>query len=683
MNKNKKILIAIIIIISIITLSNKIFAISTSEDSKEEVIEDGSNYKMYSIEDIIFNRVPILDVNVFSDTAGGKQINPKSTIAILRNAVAIWYVTFRNMAICIFVIIIIFAGVKIAISTVSGQKAKYKEMLFELLKSLAILLIMNYIMVIVLNLNDIFVKMIESAMGNVTQNGSIYDTIRTRAYDFRAEIGRPAAFMYVVLVILLVKYVFLYLKRLFTVLILIIVAPFVAVKNAIAATKGKRQSTFQTWIYDFSINVFIQSIHAIIYVTLISVALNLANTNIIGFIIALVIMNFSTKAGENFTRIFKFAGANGSKIAPDIHKSINIKDIAKLKTMEAYVKAPFKVEFGIAKKIGQGGINVGKSVIGVRRQNAIKDNMNKKLDAIDTATENILTRHVIKNGKGQEYIVGIMQLRRNARKRGIVGDNSKRILRKYRKLNKGTFTSSFRYVKDVTTGLGEVALAIPAAIAFSSAKNKSYIGTQLFNKGLGKLTKYSFGGIKEGQEETKGKYKKINSTIKYVNDINEETGKIEEKIEGIDSGERGILKQKLEEINGLNINAYSLQQTIQQYVEANDITTLDDTTVGSMVEEVLSQVGIEEKYGGAVKAQISQIAQKAINTNQAKEVAMLAKTISDTATTEIVKESKFSQENVAIEIAKGINSINDTNASCQEETSKKIIDTNQYISQNL
>ncbi len=57
-----------------------------------------------TIDKIIFNKVPLLDVNVFSDTAGGYKLKDDSSLQIIRDSVASWYyinsLNVSNINIC-------------------------------------------------------------------------------------------------------------------------------------------------------------------------------------------------------------------------------------------------------------------------------------------------------------------------------------------------------------------------------------------------------------------------------------------------------------------------------------------------------------------------------------------------------------------------------------------------------
>src|SRR5574344_1992456 len=156
-NRAKKI-IAIVICICIImlTLSTKVLGIANSGESSEDVTGSKTKFKNYTIEDVIYNKIPMLDVNIFSTTLGGQAVVDNSIAGKIKNIVSVWYVTFRNIAIIALTMILIYAGIRIAISTVASEKAKYKEMLIGWVKSLAILLLMHYLMIIILNANEMF-----------------------------------------------------------------------------------------------------------------------------------------------------------------------------------------------------------------------------------------------------------------------------------------------------------------------------------------------------------------------------------------------------------------------------------------------------------------------------------------------------------------------------------------------
>ena len=84
----------------------------------------GPRYGEVNIYSILFERnMAIVSVDFFAGDSGNGTINS------LRNSVATWYISLRNLAIVALVVILVYVGIRMALSTVAGEEAKYKKML--------------------------------------------------------------------------------------------------------------------------------------------------------------------------------------------------------------------------------------------------------------------------------------------------------------------------------------------------------------------------------------------------------------------------------------------------------------------------------------------------------------------------------------------------------------------------
>ena len=90
--------------------------------------------------DIFFNKYVILDVNFF-DTTHDDEI-----VTAIRNNVAKWFYIMRLIASAVLLCVLIYVGIRMAISTVAEEKAKYKKMLFDWACSLALIYVLQYIL---------------------------------------------------------------------------------------------------------------------------------------------------------------------------------------------------------------------------------------------------------------------------------------------------------------------------------------------------------------------------------------------------------------------------------------------------------------------------------------------------------------------------------------------------------
>lgn len=278
-----------------------------------------------TVENIVFNRVPILDANFFNfETALTTADNDASEVLVaeldeggivylLKTSIATWYYTFRVMAVAVMLIILIYLGIRLAITSAAEGKAVYKEMLMGWIAGFILLFVMHYIMYAVLLLNEGLVNWIASTQ--VDQNGdeiSLYETVRSKAYEIKASTGWAGTIMYIILVFYAVKFLFIYLKRYFTLAILAILSPIVALSYAVEKInkKGKQAAIYGMWLKDFIYTTLLQSAHALIYVVFIGTALELTEASLMGIALSLVFLNFMSKAEGILKKIMNFTDSS-------------------------------------------------------------------------------------------------------------------------------------------------------------------------------------------------------------------------------------------------------------------------------------------------------------------------------------------------------------------------------------
>ena len=281
-----------------------------------------------TVDKIIFNQVPLLDVNMFSETAAGYTLKDESSLKIIRDSVATWYYAIRNLTIAIMLIILIYIGIKMAISTVASEKAEYKRMLVSWLVGFLIIFVIHFFLIFVLNLNSTILGWIMDAQQSMGYEDSIYETVRTKAYEIKFSSGMIGTILYIVLIVLMLKFLYIYIKRLLGVCILIIMAPAMGASYAISKVRTGKAKSFVRWMKDFTLLVLIQSVHALIYTCFVTVVLQLTNESMAGIMIALLVMNFMFKATSIFTSIFGMVGdKTGSRTLETIVNSDPRKEI--------------------------------------------------------------------------------------------------------------------------------------------------------------------------------------------------------------------------------------------------------------------------------------------------------------------------------------------------------------------
>ena len=615
-------------------ISNTFLGRDIASDTEGGLLTNTEEIPTVTIEDIIFNRVPILDVNFFSDTAGGETVNSGSPVDIIRNSVATWYVAFRNLAIVSLAVIIIYAGIRMAISTIPQAKAKYKTMLIGWVQAIVIVLVIHMIMIVVLNLNSSLIATLQDALDSRMATigwtaedaieGTIYETIRTRAYAIAFGVAIPATIMYVALFIIKIRFLWVYLKRLFTIVILIIIAPFIGAKYAIDATTGKKGTSFSSWLFDFTFNVLIQAVHAVVYTVLISSAISFAFDSIVGYIIALIMLNFILSADEIFRNIFEFD--KRSSLTKDTAKQEGYKEI-----MEDFAGAVFagqvvKGAWGFAKGVGRTATGAGKTVYNevTRGFEEVEDNVNNFLDSIDRKIENAVSASSTTGSpKSLDDIRGNIaniihyqaQIRRLSRKKGTVGVKARHLKNAINSNRKKRYTANFKLVKNTLVGVGSVILAIPLTVVNTTSGAammtkgiltlKKTTGKKHYKKGKdGKIIKQSDAEYK--QEKYTSKRDKQYSAVTLLQSISDQEDEITDKF-AVLRRDTSIPTDNIDEFKKMqNIILVEASGTIidtiiKEYIEDNHIKSIDNSSINGIIDEVADKLGIDVTGDNATK----------------------------------------------------------------------------------
>ena len=245
-----------------------------------------------TIEKIVYNQVPVFDINVFTDTAAGKSIKTDSLTDLVRKLTAGWYYSTRTVSIIALLIVLIYVGVKAAFSTIAEDKAQFKEMLKHWLVAFIVVFCLHYFILFILQMNESIVKI----LAGIGKPLNLYEQVRELTWSPKVSTGFMAAVLYITLVWYLLKFIVIYFKRLFIAILLIIIGPLVGAKYAYDKIKGNMSNkgkdvSLSIWIKEFTFNVFIQSIQALIYTIFISIILKMSMNNE-GFLFSALLLAF-------------------------------------------------------------------------------------------------------------------------------------------------------------------------------------------------------------------------------------------------------------------------------------------------------------------------------------------------------------------------------------------------------
>lgn len=281
----------------------------------------------YTPDSIFAGLIPALDINFINPKVWEEtEENERSVTQQLHKTIATWYVALRNLAVVGLMVILVYVGIRMILSSTASDKAKYKQMMMDWLVAMCILFCLHYIMSFTITITEEITKAINGATGSVnTIPVVVYEgdnTSTTELVKFNTNLTCLARFqtkmddggtrliytiIYMALVIYTCMFTFTYLKRVITMAFLTLIAPLVALTYPIDKMNDGKAQAFNSWLKEYIFNALLQPFHLIIYTVLVASAMNLAATNPIYAIVALA---FITPAEKILRKFFGFEKAS-------------------------------------------------------------------------------------------------------------------------------------------------------------------------------------------------------------------------------------------------------------------------------------------------------------------------------------------------------------------------------------
>ena len=260
--------------------------------------------------DILFDKLEITDVNFFNF-----DNSLSDGVLTIRKNIAIWYYALRNLAIGILLAILIYVGIRMAISTVASEEAKYKVMLRDWVVSFVLVFLMQYIIAFTLNANNALVSLMEKAMTNASDNSIFADVMNTFALQgadpLSFTMGFGSAIAFCILVGITFSFLVFYIKRMLTLAFLVIISPIVTITYSIDKMGDNQSQALNEWVKEFVYTVLIQPFQCLIYIVFATTALTLMQDKTLGAAILGCIMLLFIHQAEHIVRgIFSFEHAH-------------------------------------------------------------------------------------------------------------------------------------------------------------------------------------------------------------------------------------------------------------------------------------------------------------------------------------------------------------------------------------
>lgn len=238
---------------------------------------------------------------------------------LLKETIAGWYMILRALTIGVMLILILLIVIRAAINRNGETEGLLKLMIKDWLIAFFLVIFIHYFMMMAIDLNESAVAGAEALGQKLSgmeegQEISLYESTISKAYEVKFKPGTIGMILYMMLVYYTYKFVLVYLKRYVNVIMLVLIAPIVCCVHGFKKVLTGKGLVLKKWIKEFIYNVFLQSLHAIMYASLVGLTLKFSDEteSFIGAILTMILLGVIFKVDKLVRKIFNAVGGNTS-----------------------------------------------------------------------------------------------------------------------------------------------------------------------------------------------------------------------------------------------------------------------------------------------------------------------------------------------------------------------------------
>ena len=237
-----------------------------------EYEDEVSKFKWFTIQDLVLGKINLFNANFF-DLSAGSNVDDNPNILMKEN-VRTWYYSVNQIAIIANLLVLIYVGIRMAISTVAEEQARYKTMLFDWIGSLIILFALPYILTFIFAIADTLLKLLPQITGKENFEAllttKLYDQIIGDKADGAISIITSTITL-IILTMYQVKFFFKYFIRFIKIGFLVVISPIITITYSI-----DKKSAYNIWLKELLGAIFMQLVNAIMYIIFIISASEIA-----------------------------------------------------------------------------------------------------------------------------------------------------------------------------------------------------------------------------------------------------------------------------------------------------------------------------------------------------------------------------------------------------------------------
>lgn len=268
--------------ITVVTTKALTFIVEWINNIPEIVVEstqEGLDIDYFTIYSLVMGEYEIFNIDF---TGIDPNVNFKDTdnydlsvAETFKYGVLYFYYIFRNLSIGLSLMILIYIGIRMAISTLAVDKAKYKDMFISWLASIFLVFFMHIIIIVFSVLLNKALEIIRNlatqfGISNIEEGilaGTISNMGTSVGFHPLTSLITVALFVYYE-----VKFFMAYMRRTFEIIFLTVISPLVTITYSIDKVSDNKAQAFQNWLKELSVKYSIQVVHALTYCVLIASA---------------------------------------------------------------------------------------------------------------------------------------------------------------------------------------------------------------------------------------------------------------------------------------------------------------------------------------------------------------------------------------------------------------------------
>lgn len=244
------------------------------DGKKNYTSPDGDQYSLFTIQDLLFGKFYLFDINVFNTQPSPAQADDPNitTVNNIKENVAIWYIAIRNIAVVGSALILIYVAIRLALAIAKGdsaERAHYNKMITSWLIGIILIFVVQFLVIILLYLSSLIVNFIYSIISKDSSGSNMEGSIIADSWNNIMVQKGINKLLYVVLYASLVyyqlKFFLMYAKRSLETFFLMILAPLVCMLYPIDFIGDGRSQSFKVWIKTLIEYIFLQPIHLAVY----------------------------------------------------------------------------------------------------------------------------------------------------------------------------------------------------------------------------------------------------------------------------------------------------------------------------------------------------------------------------------------------------------------------------------